>query len=178
MGSKSAEWNSFDQPLLRARACPLLSLTGRFRKFWSLKEAYTKGRGDGLGFEFNRCSFKYVDGDGAGGFESAKTAKGSAGQPVAHASVTVDAKPTKEWRFYLQPLADEHYVSVSRGTPADVVDKVGSFKATFKESVTAAKLQAELDRAEPPFASKHVSDLLPDDARIRYMEASRRRNRK
>ena len=52
---------------------------------------------------------------------------------MAHASVTVDAKHTKEWRFYLQPLADEHYVSVSRGTPDDVVDKVGSFRATFKD---------------------------------------------
>ena len=94
---------------------------------------------------------------------------------MAHASVTVDAKHTKEWRFYLQPLADEHYVSVSRGTPDDVVDKVGSFRATFKEGITASKLQAELDRPEPPFASKHVSDLLPDDVRIRYMEATRRK---
>lgn len=28
-----------------------------FRKLWSLKEAYTKARGDGLAFEFNKCEF-------------------------------------------------------------------------------------------------------------------------
>ena len=45
------------------RHCPdEVAMEQTFRKFWSLKEAYTKGRGDGLAFEFNRCSFILADG--------------------------------------------------------------------------------------------------------------------
>ena len=54
-------------------------------------QAYTKGRGDGLGFEFGRCEF-----------ELGEEGRGSAGQAVQFATVTVDGKPLPQWRFYIQ----------------------------------------------------------------------------
>ena len=75
-----------------------------FRRFWSLKEAYTKGRGDGLGFEFNRCDFKLGE-----------VGKGSEGQPVETATVTVDKVFLPLWRFYIQELDGGHWISVARG---------------------------------------------------------------
>ena len=63
-----------------------------FRKFWSLKEAYTKGRGDGLGFEFNRCDFKLSD----------TMIEGTSKQPVQKAALAVDGKALPSWGFYIQ----------------------------------------------------------------------------
>ena len=122
--------------------------------FWSLKEAYTKGRGDGLGFEFNRCEFRVGD-----------VEQGSAGQAVQHATVSVDRSSLNTWRFFMQPAEEPgHWISVARGRPGDVVDANGAFKATFRETLDKARLQAELGRLEPPFEKKRICDLLADDA--------------
>ena len=75
-----------------------------FRKFWSLKEAYTKGRGDGLGFEFKRCDFSLHE-----------MRAGTSDQPVQFASVKVDGKQTPRWGFYVQPLVADHWISTARG---------------------------------------------------------------
>ena len=139
-----------------------------FRKFWSLKEAFTKGRGDGLGFEFNRCSFNFVGGDGAGGLSPSTAERGTAGQPVARARVAIDGTPSKRWQFAVQALRAQHFVSVARGTPDDVVDKVGAFKATFTQVLSPARLQAELERPEPPFEPKAVEDIVPLEVRDTY----------
>ena len=125
--------------------------------FWSLKEAYTKGRGDGLGFEFNRCDFSVGD-----------VEKGSDGQPVQHATVSVDRSAVTKatWRFFMQPTATAgHWISVARGKPTDVVDANGAFKATFREALDKARLRDELARPEPPFVTKRIDELVPDEAR-------------
>ena len=142
-----------------------------FRKFWSLKEAFTKARGDGLKFEFNRCSFRYIGAaQDTGGGLGLNADRGSAGQPVALASVVVDGMLAKSWRFYVQGLQDNHFISVARGPPTDVIDAIGTFKASFGEELSREKLLAELARPEPAFVTKVMSDLVPDEDRRRYTE--------
>ena len=142
-----------------------------FRKFWSLKEAFTKARGDGLKFEFNRCSFRYMGAaQDTGGGLGLNADRGSAGQPVALASVVVDGMLAKSWRFYVQGLQDNHFISVARGPPTDVIDAIGTFKASFGEELSREKLLAELARPEPAFVTKVMSDLVPDEDRRRYTE--------
>lgn len=132
-----------------------------FRRFWSLKEAYTKGRGDGLGFEFSRCEFTLGD-----------FSVGTAGQPVQLATVCVDGQPLPHWRFYIQELDGGHWISVSRGPASDIVDAHGKFKASLEEmgdsKEARAALQAELQRPEPPFVLKAVAELVPTELREDY----------
>ncbi len=129
-----------------------------FRRFWSLKEAYTKGRGDGLGFEFGRCDFKLGE-----------LGAGTDGQKVQFATVTVDGKPLPQWRFYIQELDASHWISTARGPPADVVDAHGQFRATFgRRALTAVQAMAELDRPEPCFKRVTVRELIPDELREKY----------
>ena len=83
-------------------------------------------------------------------------------------SVRVDGKALQTWSFFVQRLEADHWVSVGRGTPKDVVDKNGAFAATFTQPLSATALAAELRRHEPPFVSKRVRDLVPDDRRQAY----------
>ena len=86
-----------------------------FRQHWSLKEAFTKGRGDGLGFDFNKCEFTIEP------FREAEH-RGTAGQRVEVATVVAEGRPKPLWRFYVQHAGGDHWVSVSRGPPTDAVD--------------------------------------------------------
>jgi 4'-phosphopantetheinyl transferase len=133
-----------------------------FRKFWSLKEAYTKGRGDGLGFEFNRADFTL----------SPDTKPGLAGNPVGSATVVVDGRRMPEWGFFLQALEADHWISVARGPPTDIVDAFGKFKATFGElRLSQSAIAEELAMAEPPFQTKTIDDLVADEKREKLAEA-------
>ena len=127
-----------------------------FRKFWSLKEAYTKGRGGGLGFEFKRCDFAL----------SASTETGADGQQVQRASLKVDSKPLPQWGFYIRPLEADHWISVARGPPTDMIDANGDFKKTFGR--LTLPIGAELERPEHRFQPKRVADLVADDMRAQY----------
>lgn len=135
-----------------------------FRKFWSLKEAFTKGRGDGLGCEFKRCDFSLHSVVHSRDEGSSVVADG-----VQLASVTFDGRPKPAWGFYIQPLEASHWVSVARGPPCDVVDAHGGFKATFTvPTPPMATQKAHLARAERPFEPKRIVDLLPDELRDQY----------
>ena len=54
--------------------------------------------------------------------------------PFTHiAHVRVDGKEVKDdWIFYLQPLRD-HWVTVARGPPSDVIDAYGEFTKTMQK---------------------------------------------
>ena len=216
-----------------------------FRKFWSLKEAYTKARleqmpsaipiaryaldespvcthpafahvhtkarGDGLGFEFKRCDFAL-----------GQVVGGTAAQPVQLSSVVVDGRSLPLWHFYVQPLEGtrpmlpfrthhpttpppppaaampplltssshvarssrgpvpaDHWTSVARGPPTDIVDAHGRFKATFAslsaggtDAPGTPRAEAALTRAEPPFVKKSIADLVADNLRDAYLRAA------
>jgi len=121
-----------------------------FRKYWSLKEAYTKARGDGIAFPLGKCDFHLDD-------------------ATSTATVIVDGQPLDQWKFFLQPLPESHWVSVARGPPADIIDAFGAFKATFKRpSLPPAEMAAQLNQKEPSFIMKTIEELLPVGARDEY----------
>lgn len=124
-----------------------------FRRHWSMKEAFVKGRGDGLGFELGRCEFRPRD---------------EADPKCPTADVVVDGQMNFEWAFKLQPIGAQqefgsHWITVSRGPPKDVVDAHGEFTSTLsKTQFTSDEWQAELDAPAPAFQLITVSDLVPD----------------
>ena len=132
-----------------------------FRKFWSLKEAFTKGRGDGLGFEFNRCAFSLGE-----------SSTGTAEQPVQRATVAVDTKAVPLWGFYIQPLEADHWISTARGPPSAIVDAHGQFTKTFAEfQMSDAAVSEQLAQPEPPFEMKTIAELVPDEMRAELERA-------
>ncbi|CAK0884873.1 unnamed protein product [Prorocentrum cordatum] len=117
-----------------------------FQRHWSCKEAFVKARGDGLGFEpLRRAEFSFGDGV---------------------ATVVVDGRPMPRWRFFLHRLGEDHWVTVARGPPEDVVDGEGGLAATLvrrASDFSAEAWEAELAADSPAFAELCVAELVPDD---------------
>ncbi len=92
----------------------------RFAKFWSLKEAYVKAIGLGLGYDLGRLEFEVLEGGRAKG-------------DLSVALVSIDGALSEDWCCYLQSLGDDgdHWVSVARGPVGDVVDALGGFTQSF-----------------------------------------------
>eukprot|EP00667_Euglena_gracilis_P015605 EG_transcript_16237 len=133
------EWRA-----IRAQPTDALQLAA-FRRHWSLKEAFVKARGDGLGFEpLRRAEFDF-----------------GADFWGPEATVAVDGRPQPQWRFFLEER-EEHWLSVARGPPSDVVDAHGEFVQTFRRPrPPAEEYTAALLAPNPPFTIKMVRDLLP-----------------
>lgn len=139
-----------------------------FRQLWSLKEAFTKARGDGIAFEFCRIEFSMLCGAQGGTVQA-----GSGVTLHERASVAVDGQPQSGWRFDIQPLRAGHWVSVARGPPLDAIDSWGGFRATFAEPNPApARVEEHMQRAEPRFEPRRVADLIPLELRTACLLAS------
>lgn len=140
------------------------ALEDAFRQYWSLKEAFVKGRGDGLGFELNRAEFTVQ-----------RVVDGAAGAATRTAHVAVDGKQDESWRFFVQPLKADHWISVGRGPPTHAVDAIGEFRASFRlPNPPPSAAARELQRAEPCFELKTIAQLLPPELQHAYYEASGR----
>mmetsp|Transcript_7100 Transcript_7100/g.13018 ORF Transcript_7100/g.13018 Transcript_7100/m.13018 type:complete len:308 (-) Transcript_7100:22-945(-) len=126
-----------------------------FRRNWSCKEAFTKARGDGIGFNLQRCEFIIEETEEA--------------LPFTHqARVHVDGKELEDWAFYLQPLGD-HWVTVARGPPSDVVDAYGEFTKTLRKVAFSKQAwEQEIRAGQPGFAILGIRDLLPSQRRKSY----------
>eukprot|EP00884_Botryococcus_braunii_P009141 jgi/Botrbrau1/18228/Bobra.53_1s0084.1 len=124
------------------------------RRLWSLKEAYVKARGDGLGFDLGKAEFEF---DGH--------------VHANEAVVRVEGKPLSRWRFFLQELGGKHWVSVARGPPEDIVDAWKEFTNSLqRREIPDGELQAALQAHNPPFTVLSVCDLLPRDLLAEYEE--------
>ncbi|PRW32899.1 L-aminoadipate-semialdehyde dehydrogenase-phosphopantetheinyl transferase-like [Chlorella sorokiniana] len=124
---------------------------GMFRKLWSLKEAFVKATGEGLGFELGLIEFQ-LDG--------------------STASASVRGEPAEGWAFHLHELGQGHWVAVARAPLSAVVDAWGGFKATFQKTAFApGEWQEQLHAPEPPFTMLSVGDLVPQDQRAAYAAA-------
>ncbi|KAL1524499.1 hypothetical protein AB1Y20_019393 [Prymnesium parvum] len=131
------------------------AMENAFRKHWSLKEAYTKARGDGLGFEFKKCEFVIHP---------------TEGEQVEVATVTVEGTPLPLWKFYIQPAGANHWLSVARGPPTDVVDAFGVFTKTFRRPVLSAdEMRQHLERPESSFEAKYIRELVPQEMLQLYL---------
>ncbi|KXZ56299.1 hypothetical protein GPECTOR_1g263 [Gonium pectorale] len=114
-----------------------------FQRLWSLKEAFVKARGDGLGFHpLSRAAFCFPDGD-----------------PWARsAHLTLDGESNSSWHFELHDLDDGHCVSVALGPPAEAVDADGAFKSTLRLKHV---IPATVAQASPrPFALVSLEQIL------------------
>lgn len=133
------------------------ALDSRFRQIWSLKEAYAKATGEGLGFELGRCEFTILPDENGG---------------ALRASVAVDGTPRSDWTFFLHPLGREHWVSVARGPLTAIVDAWGGFKATLEQlQVPLGEHTAALEAPEPPFTLLRPCDLVPPSRLAEYEAA-------
>ena len=89
-----------------------------FSKYWSLKEAYAKAIGMGLGYDLGRLEFEILE-------------SGRAEDVMSVAFVSIDGELSERWCCYVQRLRDDHWVSVARGPVDDVVDALGGFLGGF-----------------------------------------------
>ncbi|QDZ19168.1 4'-phosphopantetheinyl transferase [Chloropicon primus] len=127
-----------------------------FRRSWSCKEAFTKARGDGIGFDLQRCEFFIQDAS-------------PERLPFTHvAEVHVDGKARHDWSFSLQPLGT-HWVTIARGPPSDVVDAFGEFRRTLtRTEFSAQDWRREIHSPQPGFDIVALRDLLPSDRLDEY----------
>jgi len=128
----------------------------RFRRLWAGKEAFTKARGDGLGFSFGAVHLDVAD--------VADPAR--SGRRRFDATVTVGGTALADWRVHGEVLDGGHVVAVARGPPADAQDAFGLFAATLTaKRVDAAALDA---CADEEWVSLDPRDLVPDGRRPAY----------
>jgi 4'-phosphopantetheinyl transferase len=113
----------------------------RFRALWACKEAFTKARGDGLGFPFGDAEFTL-------------TYRGDAS---FEATVAVDGATLPDWRFRGETLNDHVCVS-ARGPVSAIVDGEGAFRRTMAAPLPAGALDAPW----PAFSFLTPRDLVPD----------------
>lgn len=134
-----------------------------FQRLWSCKEAFTKARGDGLGFRLQRAGFS---------FQQLEPDTGLG--PAFLAAVRLDGQPVADWRFFQHRLGSSHWVTVARGPTSDVVDQVGALRQTLRrdtQSFSREAWQAELDRESPRFDEVPVGFLVPEDNMAGYVAA-------
>jgi 4'-phosphopantetheinyl transferase len=128
-------------------------IESRFRQFWSLKEAFVKATGEGLGFDLGRCAFQLKSNE-------------------KQASVEVDGVVQPSWTFHLHELGQDHCVSVARAPLNVIVDAWGGFKATFKlPNVPEERHLEALLAPEPPFSMLQVADLISQSRHEEYEAA-------
>jgi 4'-phosphopantetheinyl transferase len=96
-----AEWDS-----VQALKADEVAMEAHFRKLWSLKEAFVKATGEGLGFPLAAAEF-HLSGCGR------------------TATVAVRGAPQPGWRFHVHELGGGHWASVARAPVAEVVDAWG-----------------------------------------------------
>ena len=113
----------------------------RFRELWACKEAFTKARGDGLGFPFGDAEFTLTH-HGDASFE---------------ATVAVDGVTLTDWRFRGETLND-HVCVAARGPITGIVDGEGAFRRTMASPLPAGALDAPW----PAFSFLTPRDLVPD----------------
>jgi 4'-phosphopantetheinyl transferase len=139
-----AEWEVVRESPLEA------AVESRFRQFWSLKEAFVKATGEGLGFDLGRCAFQLENED-------------------RQASVAIDGVVQPSWAFHLHELGQDHCVSVARAPTSVIVDAWGGFKATLQlPHVPSEQHERALTAPEPPFTMLCVADLIPQSRHREY----------
>ena len=138
---RSTNWESLKQTLTAKEWAFVDGDDKRFRALWACKEAFTKARGDGLGFPFADAEFTLTY-HGDASFE---------------ATVAVDGVTLPDWRFRGVTLND-HVCVAARGPITDIVDGEGAFRRTMASQMP----EGALDAPWPAFSYLTPRDLVPD----------------
>ncbi|PKA65951.1 4'-phosphopantetheinyl transferase [Apostasia shenzhenica] len=88
----------------------LTEVLASFLRYWSLKEAFVKAIGAGVGFGLNRLEFHHTN--------------------WTNISVQIDGVESSSWMFWLTKLDERHWASIVRGNPRDATE---TFKKAFSE---------------------------------------------
>mmetsp|Transcript_22022 Transcript_22022/g.42257 ORF Transcript_22022/g.42257 Transcript_22022/m.42257 type:complete len:405 (+) Transcript_22022:70-1284(+) len=135
-----------------------------FSRYWAAKEAFTKARGDGLGFPLGDAEFKWTPLPGA-----------PAGKAYA-GTVAVKGKILPAWRLvqHKMPCEKPHWVTVARGPTTDVVDAKGEFTKCLRKPhgrFSPAQWTAALNSDSPEFEVIPVGALVPAEEMEGFVKA-------
>eukprot|EP01025_Chloroclados_australasicus_P044594 TRINITY_DN4844_c0_g1_i3.p3 TRINITY_DN4844_c0_g1~~TRINITY_DN4844_c0_g1_i3.p3 ORF type:complete len:131 (+),score=14.26 TRINITY_DN4844_c0_g1_i3:120-512(+) len=110
-----------------------------FRKYWSLKEAFTKARGDGIAFGLNQTDFRLMG---------------------SEAELYLEGKEQTRWRFFVSRL-DTHICSVALGPPDEVIDAYGGFSSMLlRKNLTTDDYKLFHGQPVQQFYILNLDDLL------------------
>ena len=157
-----------------------------FRSQWSLKEAFVKARGDGLGFALRRVEFclcqpraplpeaaaeaagERLARGAAGACESGAASHVREGGVLHFARVYVDGELQRDWLCARCELRDGHVVSIARGPVSCAQDVWGNFRETLGRNLPEEEHRARLVSPPPPFQELRVRQLVPAPRRTEY----------
>ncbi|KAK4359681.1 hypothetical protein RND71_021910 [Anisodus tanguticus] len=116
-------------------------ILSEFYRYWSLKEAFVKAIGEGVGYKLDTVEFHH--------------------QNWENIVVKVDGKELKDWRFWLLELGKDHVASIARGHP---MYATSSYKTTLNRThFSDEQYNLGLHLPNASFIFRKVEDLLPSD---------------
>lgn len=135
-----------------------------FSRYWAAKEAFSKARGDGMGFTFGKCEFHW------------KPLQGFPAKTAYEGTVKVEGKLLPMWRLVQHKLPGEksHWATVARGPLTDIVDAKGEFTKTLRKTqdkFSSTEWRDVLNDDDPVFEVLPLAALVPEDERKAYVKA-------
>lgn len=110
----------------------------RFFVHWTLKESFIKAIGQGLGFDLQRCEFRFFNERGEEILQSNLFS--------VEPKMFIDGKCCQKWKFKVTKLDENHVVSIALG-PFDDPNVTQS----FKEVLHLGKMNNDIPKIENDF---------------------------
>ncbi|CAH9108593.1 unnamed protein product [Cuscuta epithymum] len=115
-------------------------MLGELYRYWSLKEAFVKAIGNGVGHRLDDVEFQHTCWE--------------------NILVRVNGRVLKDWRFWLFDLGKNHLAAIARGHPMDATTSYQNIlkRAIFEEDEYKQGLQLP----NPGFALRKMEELFPN----------------
>ncbi|OIT28853.1 PREDICTED: L-aminoadipate-semialdehyde dehydrogenase-phosphopantetheinyl transferase-like [Nicotiana attenuata] len=116
-------------------------ILSEFYRYWSVKEAFVKAIGEGVGYKLDTVEFHHKNWE--------------------NIVVKADGKELKDWRFWLLELGKDHVASIARCHPTFATT---SYKRTLKQTqCNDEECNMGLNLPNASFIFRKVEDLLPSN---------------